>query len=336
MGEVTETPSIVGNKKTAFVFDVDGTLLDYDEKYRQHLENRLLQQWSIPKIIQDRLDQTEAVHHEDPTKVQEIIDETKSRIVGAFWKSWNEARKKTGSPNRTEAARNFEKNLGTEGLLSPYRFGYDWSDYHNYDTSNFAHPPQVKPGYSPHAARQKLREDILQTFYPDSDLSSLLFPGAVEVVKSAINKGKVLMWTEGEVPEQLSKVVQAHDLYKVLEESHPLVQQGRIGQHIDDWQTVLSGHYFQTDKKGSIEDILRRLQTEGYDQVVVIEDKATNLKRFVETADRLGMKDIVVPIWVQQGRHGTVPPSGMSLEEARSAYNPVTNLTELRQRLSED
>lgn len=340
--EKTPVKEVEVENKLAVIVDLDGVLLNYDDEngYKKHVEDEILNSSSILGIL----------NQNNPQKVEQISEETKETIKQALWEAWDEARAERGSPNERLTAAEFGINLENERLLSEeksgtFKKGDPWFDSIKLDIELTNHreshsEEEIKKLILEHrkaVARYQLVTAVQLAFF-SKELKSTLYPGANDALTNLGKLGRVVIWTEGNTPEQTSKILNS-GLYPILEDLHPSIELYRKkGAFFDArWQNILRtpSHFISEDKQNDIPEMLEHLQKEGYSKFVVVEDKAQNLAAFLDQATELGLKDKVIPIWVRQGRHKNTTPESMSLEETAELYNAVDSISQVSEKINQ-
>lgn len=169
-------------------------------------------------------------------------------------------------------------------------------------------------------------EEIRRVVTREVNFEDCLYPEAIDQLNKLNEKGEVIIWTQGDTmgtDEHPGSVAQLHKLIESGAVSGGLASKvsdpGRFPQTPDAVSVV-------SDEDKFSDEIIEKLRDRAKDRTIfAFEDRLTNLVKLQEKLPQ------VVPIWIQQDKHGQKIPSSLSEtepSELAAKYNAVPNIRE--------
>lgn len=156
-----------------------------------------------------------------------------------------------------------------------------------------------------------------------TDYERCLYPGAMDALTVMMNRGQVVVWTQGVVAEQMAKTVKVG----IAEKRANIAAEKNMSTERRKELLTFGG---SLDKLGDIERWADQLVKNGVETIIVVEDRVSNIIAALDILKKKGIN--AIPIWVRQGRHGLKsPPEGVKPED----LNAINSISEFNQQFLE-
>ncbi len=220
-----------------------------------------------------------------------------------------------------------------------YKSLYD-PDFFNQHLSEFADErfpdrlqtlsENIEPATVPNET--EFTEEIRRVVTREVNFEDCLYPEALDQLNKLTERGKVIIWTQGDTmgtDEHPGSVAQLHKL----------VESGVVSGIATDlsdptrFPSTSDGISVISDEDKFSDEIIEQLQQYTRDRVVfAFDDRLSNLTALQEKLPK------VVPVWVQQDKHGHKIPSSFGDADptkVASEYNAISNIADASKKIDE-
>lgn len=148
-----------------------------------------------------------------------------------------------------------------------------------------------------------------------------LYDGATKTLESLLISGdKIIIWTQGDTKTQLWKVATSGI--------------GELRKKLKPENRRQISVFSAEDKFTPLPAIFDQLRREGYESVIIVDDKAQNITKSTQMIEdwkkvKENSSMEITPVWINQGRTKDQVPQGFTLETFKRKFTTVENLREL-------
>lgn len=184
--------------------------------------------------------------------------------------------------------------------------------------------------FKSHPEKEVFIQEIIRTLVKEVDYKECLRPGAEEFVGEAMKKGLVTIWTQGDVYGAENYLGSKEQLYKIILSGINELKRQRaqtVGLEKSEVLSVAASE----NKFTLVDNVLNEYKGKMISKIILVEDRLSNIIKFLNIVKKNNVQIDCVPVWVRQGNSMNDFPKdeGDSIEDYKQKYNAVDQISEV-------